>query len=71
MLIPSERSGNPAGGRFGDFDRCDWIAGGDLDFDDFRPRAVGNRCCGCPIRTNNDGVASSVVVFFSRLIFEG
>ena len=76
MLIPSERSGKPAGGgRLGDSDRCDWITGGDFDFDDFRPRAVGNRCCGCPIRNSNDGVSSSVVVviviFFSRFIFEG
>ena len=76
MLIPSERSGKPAGGgRLGDSDRWDWITGGDLDFDDFRPRAVGNRCCGWPIRNSNDGVSSSVVVvvviFFSRFIFEG
>ncbi len=76
MLIPSERSGNPAapGPRLrGEFDRrrCNWTSGVDLDFDRdvFRPPAAGETRRGwCPMRNNSDGVSSSVPVFIRFIV---
>jgi len=78
MLIPSERSGNPAASeprRRGEFERrrrWDWTSDVDLDFnrDVFRLPATGETRRGwCPMRNNSDGVSSSVPVF-SRFIVD-
>lgn len=71
MLIPSDRSGNPAGERLGRSEPCGRSIGGDFDLDVLRlPTVVGESRRACPIRNNSDGVSSPVVAF-NRFTFEG